>query len=120
VILRRTPKSPMSTVPVAPRPGFLSKVVKTFHYRLNLQGLRASPVEGGHESYGVPLYARVNLKYDDVVHTAKNPKIGIHPPAAHLAFGDREALIDVGIRSMMWEVSDSNALTVGLRSVCMN
>jgi hypothetical protein len=59
----------MSTVLVAPRPGFLSKVVKTFHCRLNLQGLQASPVEGRHESYGIPLYARV--KYDDVVHTAK-------------------------------------------------
>jgi hypothetical protein len=90
--------------------------VKTFHYQLNLQGLQASPVEDGHESYSVPLYARV--KYDDVVHTAK---IGIHLPAVHLAFGDREVLIDVvGIRSMMWEASDFNVLTVGLRSVCMN
>jgi hypothetical protein len=104
----------MSTVPVAPRPGFLSKVVKTFHYQLNLQGLHASPVEGGHESYGVPLYARV--KYDDVLHTAK---IGIHLPAVYLAFGDREVLVDVGIRSMMWEASDFNVLTVGPRSVCM-
>jgi hypothetical protein len=73
-------------------------------------------VEGGKEANGAAIYI-ARVKYNGGVHTAK---IGEHLPAAHLAFSGEEVLIDVGIRSMLWETRrDSDSLAVGLRSVVL-
>jgi hypothetical protein len=58
--------------------------------QLNVEELRAKPVEGGKEANGSLLYvARVN--YNGGVHPAK---CGEHLPAAHLAFGGTEVLVE--------------------------
>jgi len=61
-----------------------------YSYQLNLQELRARPVEGGKEANGAAIYI-ARVKYNGGVHTAK---IGEHLPAAHLAFSGEEVLID--------------------------
>lgn len=73
-------------------------------------------MEGGKEANGAAIYI-ARVKYNGGVHTAK---IGEHLPAAHLAFSGEEVLIDVSIRSMLWETRrDSDALAVGLRSAVL-
>jgi hypothetical protein len=65
----------------------------SFEGQLDLQQLGARPVEGGREANGAPLYIG-RVRYHNGTHVAK---IGEHLPAAHLAFGGTEVLIEVRI-----------------------
>jgi len=60
-----------------------------FSSQLSIQRLGATPVEGGREADGKPLYV-ARVEYEHGWHTAK---VGEHLPAAQLAFGGREVTI---------------------------
>jgi len=59
-------------------------------YQLNIQELKARPVEGGREANGAALYV-ARVQYNDGTHTAK---CGEHLPAAHLAFKGSEVQVE--------------------------
>jgi hypothetical protein len=62
----------------------------SYSYQLDLERLGATPVQGGKEANGTPIYI-ARVKYNDGVHTAK---VGEHLPGAHLAFGGSEVIVD--------------------------
>ncbi|KAF8482951.1 hypothetical protein DFH94DRAFT_843948 [Russula ochroleuca] len=62
----------------------------SYSYQLDLQRLGATPVEGGKEANGTPLYI-ARVKYSGGVHTAK---VGTHLPAAQLAFSGTEVSVE--------------------------
>jgi len=59
-------------------------------YQLNLEELKAKPVEGGREANGAALYV-ARVQYNGGTHTAK---CGEHLPAAHLAFSGSEIQVE--------------------------
>jgi hypothetical protein len=70
-----------------------------WHKKLNVQGLNATPVEGGIASKnGAPLYI-TRVRYDDGVHAAKAAEFFT---GSILAFGGKEVAVDVSYRSMVW------------------
>ena len=85
-----------------------------YSFRLNVQELGATPVEGGKDGYGRLLYA-ARVKHNGGMHTAI---VGEHLHAAHLAFNGTEVFIDVRTRLMSWSASSVfDLLVVGVRSV---
>ncbi|KAI0298523.1 hypothetical protein BC826DRAFT_906993 [Russula brevipes] len=89
------------------------RAIRWIPYRcqLNLKQLGATPVEGGREANGAPLYI-ARVRYNNGVHTAK---IGEHLPTANLAFNHEEVQIDVRSDRCCWSTgSDSDPLAAGL------